>query len=215
MTVSLVAAGVGPARCNSAVAATAIEKLGDESGSSVQNQQNRRRRGRRREEARRRGATICGRCGAAAPEAPAAPGAPGPRPAAAADASSNGDADAGEKRTGTARVAWTAEERARLFAMVERDGKGDWAGKAVRLGTGRKAKAVEQVYFKNISKVQAKRVGGPTRVRIDQAELAMGDTTLSFHTVTDCHWLPSLMDLHSNLAVTAVIVCSNDRLAHG
>jgi hypothetical protein len=158
-------------------------------------------------------AVAAKRPAAAGPPSPEPPGAP--RTAAAADASSNSDADAGEKRAGTARVAWTAEERARLFAMVERDGKGDWAGKAVRLGTGRKAKAVEQVYFKNSSKVQAKRVGGPTRERIDQAKLAMGDTTLSFHTVTDCHWLPSLMDLHSNLAVTAVIVCSNDRLAHG
>jgi hypothetical protein len=41
--------------------------------------------------------------------------------------------------------------------MVEADGKGDWAGKAAKLGTGRTAGSVEQLYLryvKNSSKVQ-------------------------------------------------------------
>jgi hypothetical protein len=33
---------------------------------------------------------------------------------------------------------------------------------------------------------------------------------LSFCTAIDRHWLPFLRDLHSNIAVTAVIVCQND-----
>jgi hypothetical protein len=36
--------------------------------------------------------------------------------------------------------------------------------------------------------------------------------TLSFYTIIDCH---SLRDLHSNLAVTAVICCQNDSVAPG
>jgi hypothetical protein len=37
----------------------------------------------------------------------------------------------------------------------------------------------------------------------------------SFHTVTDCHGLPFLRDLHSNLAIVAVIFCRNDSVAPG
>ena len=39
--------------------------------------------------------------------------------------------------------------------------------------------------------------------------------TLSFYTVIGCHWLAFLTDLHTNLAVIAVIRSQNDRVAPG
>ena len=39
--------------------------------------------------------------------------------------------------------------------------------------------------------------------------------TLSFYTVIDCHRLPFLRDLPSNLAIIAVILCHNDSAGPG
>jgi hypothetical protein len=40
--------------------------------------------------------------------------------------------------------------------------------------------------------------------------IGQGDTVILYH-----HWLPSLRDLHSDLAVIAVIFCRNDGVAPG
>jgi hypothetical protein len=39
--------------------------------------------------------------------------------------------------------------------------------------------------------------------------------TLPFYTVVDCHWLAFLRDLHSDLAVIAVILSQVISVAHG
>jgi hypothetical protein len=55
--------------------------------------------------------------------------------------------------------------------------------------------------------------GVPTRVTKSGEQQPWA--TISFHTVIGRHWLSFLRDLHSSLAVIAVIFCQNDNVASG
>jgi hypothetical protein len=58
-------------------------------------------------------------------------------------------------------------------------------------------------------------LSGQMKEFFDRTVRARRGATLSFYTGIDCHWLSFLRELHTNLAVVAVIFSQNDSVAHG